>query len=56
MGDRPRLDSQRTPTIANDRDFWYNLPANFDVLDAAYRMFLSSDDLQYVTDPVFLNF
>ncbi|MBK6459065.1 MAG: hypothetical protein IPF87_23790 [Gemmatimonadetes bacterium] len=40
----------------NDRDFWYNLPANFDVLDAAYRMFLWSDDPAYVTDPVFLNF
>ena len=28
----------------NDQDFWYNLPANFDVLDAAYRMFLWSGD------------
>lgn len=40
----------------NDNEFWYDLPANFDVLDAAYRMFLWSGDLRYVDDPVFLNF
>ncbi len=40
----------------DDRDFWYNLPANFDVLDAAYRMFLWSGDRGYVTDSAFLHF
>ena len=40
----------------NDALFWYNLPANFDVLDACYRMYLWSGDLRYVNDPVFLNF
>lgn len=40
----------------NDNEFWYDLPANFDVLDASYRMFLWSGDLTYVNDPVFLNF
>jgi hypothetical protein len=40
----------------NDAQFWYNLPANFDVLDASYRMFLWSGDLAYVNDPVFRNF
>jgi hypothetical protein len=40
----------------NDDEFWYDLPANFDVLDACYRMFLWTGDLTYVNDPVFLNF
>jgi hypothetical protein len=41
---------------ANDADFWYNLPANFDVLDASYRMYLWTGDTSYLNDPVFLNF
>lgn len=40
----------------NDAEFWYNLPANFDVLDACYRMYLWSGNLRYVNDSVFLNF
>lgn len=40
----------------DDAHFWYNLPANFDVLDASYRMFLWSGDLSYIDDPVFRNF
>ena len=28
----------------SDQEFWYNLPANFDVLDACYRMFLWTGD------------
>ena len=40
----------------NDADFWYNLPANFDVLDACYRMNLWTGDRTYLDDPVFLNF
>jgi hypothetical protein len=40
----------------NDREFWYNLPANFDVLDACYRMYLWTGDKSYIDDPVFLNF
>jgi len=40
----------------NDQEFWYNLPANFDVLDACYRMYLWTGDKSYVEDPVFLNF
>ena len=40
----------------NDRDFWYNLPANFDVLDAAWRMYLWSGDRDYVNDGTFLDF
>ena len=40
----------------NDAEFWYNLPANFDVLDACYRMFLFTGDASYIDDPAFLNF
>lgn len=40
----------------NDREFWYNLPANFDILDTCYRMYLWTGDKTYIEDPVFLNF
>lgn len=40
----------------NDAEFWYNLPANFDVLDCCFRMFVWTGDRTYVDDPVFLNF
>jgi hypothetical protein len=40
----------------DDAHFWYNLPANFDILDACYRMYVWSGDQTYITDPVFLNF
>jgi hypothetical protein len=40
----------------SDAEFWYNLPANFDILDACYRMYLWTGDLTYINDPVFLNF
>jgi hypothetical protein len=40
----------------SDDAFWYNLPANFDVLDACYRMYLWTGDRTYIDDPVFLNF
>ncbi|HJV47905.1 MAG TPA: hypothetical protein VJ549_01390 [Geothrix sp.] len=40
----------------DDRDFWYNLPANFDVLDCCYRMYLWTGDAAYLKDPVFLTF
>jgi len=40
----------------SDKDFWYNLPANFDVIDACFRMYLWTGDSSYIHDPVFLNF
>lgn len=40
----------------SDAEFWYNLPANFDVLDACFRMYLWTGDRSYIDDPVFLNF
>jgi hypothetical protein len=40
----------------DDTQFWYNLPANFDVLDACYRMYVWSGDSTYITHPAFQNF
>ena len=40
----------------NDAEFWYNLPANFDILNACYRMYVWTGDMTYINDPVFLNF
>ncbi len=45
------IDKQGNPSSAdyvNDDDFWYNLPANFDVIDAAYRMWLWTGDDTYI--------
>ena len=53
------IDRTGKPSSADyvsDDDFWYNLPANFDVMNAALRMFLWTGDSAYVTDPVFLDF
>jgi len=41
---------------AGDAEFWYNLPANFDILDCCYRMYVWTGDLTFVTDPAFLDF
>jgi hypothetical protein len=40
----------------NDAEFWYNLPANFDILNCCFRMYVWTGNLAYVNDPVFLNF
>jgi alpha-galactosidase len=40
----------------NDRDFWYNLPSNFDVLDACWRQYLWTGNRAYIKDPAFLDF
>ena len=40
----------------NDRDFWYNLPANFDVLDAGWRQYLWTGNRAYIEAPAFLEF
>jgi hypothetical protein len=39
----------------NDRDFWYNLPANFDVTDACWRQYLWTGNRAYVDEPIFLD-
>ena len=40
----------------SDADFWYNLPANFDFIDACYRAWLWTGDSAYLSEPVFVNF
>jgi hypothetical protein len=35
----------------SDKDFWYNLPANFDLLDSIVRMWRWTGDSTYVNDP-----
>jgi hypothetical protein len=51
-----RLNRPASVDYKSDAEFWYNLPANFDVLDTCYRMFLWTGDTSYIDDPVFLNF
>ncbi len=53
------IDKDGKPSSAdyvNDDDFWYNLPANFDVMSACLRMFMWTGDSAYITGPIFLNF
>jgi hypothetical protein len=40
----------------SDDDFWYNLPANFDLLDAIVRMWRWTGNDKYLNDPRFRNF
>jgi len=40
----------------SDSDFWFNLPANFDVLNACYQVYLWTGDRTYIEDPAFINF
>ena len=41
---------------ANDKEFWYNLNANFDVMQACLKMYQWTGDAGYLTDSVFTNF
>lgn len=40
----------------NDREFWYNLNANFDLLFACWRLYIWTGDTAYVRHPVFTHF
>jgi hypothetical protein len=40
----------------NDKEFWYNLPANFDVLYATQRLYLWTGNKHYINDPAFVRF
>jgi hypothetical protein len=40
----------------SDTDFWYNLPSNFDVLDACWRQFQWTGDREYIEGAAFANF
>jgi hypothetical protein len=53
------IDRYNRPAPADyksDTEFWYCLPANYDVLDACSRMYLWTGDLAYIDNPAFLNF
>lgn len=41
---------------ANDKEFWYNLNANFDLIQACFKMYEWTGDLDYLTDSCFTNF
>jgi len=40
----------------NDREFWYNLNANFDLLDACWRSYLWTGDTMFLNNPAFQYF
>lgn len=40
----------------NDKDFWYNLNANFDIIDASYKLYLWTGNKAYINDPLFDRF
>lgn len=40
----------------NDNEFWYNLNANFDVIQACWKMYQWTADSTYLYDPCFTNF
>ncbi len=41
---------------ASDKDFWYNLPANFELLDVCRRMYELTGDSDYIMDEDFVRF
>tara|TARA_R110000868_G_scaffold163800_2_gene396137 strand:- start:7240 stop:8772 length:1533 start_codon:yes stop_codon:yes gene_type:complete len=40
----------------NDQDFWYNLPANFDITYSAYRLYKWTGNEEYLNNPDLINF
>ncbi|RSL19033.1 hypothetical protein EDE15_4646 [Edaphobacter aggregans] len=53
------IDGEGRPSSADyvsDADFWFNLPANFDMLDAIVRMWRWTGDDTYRDDPRFREF
>ncbi|MCE7995738.1 MAG: hypothetical protein HEP71_27410 [Roseivirga sp.] len=51
-----RYDKPAPVDYENDKDFWYNLPANFDMLYSAHRLYTWSGNKAYLDNPDFLNF
>jgi hypothetical protein len=51
-----RYDKPAPVDYETDKDFWYNLPANFDVVYNAWRLYQWTGDKTYLNDPVFKNF
>ncbi|CAN5496174.1 hypothetical protein BH10BAC4_BH10BAC4_26060 [soil metagenome] len=40
----------------SDDDFWYNLPGNFDILNACFRQYQWTGDTTFLYDKAFVNF
>ncbi len=40
----------------NDEQFWYNLPSNFDVVQACFKLYEWTGNKEYLYNPVFINF
>lgn len=51
-----KLDRPAPVDYKSDGDFWYNLPANFDVLDACYRQYQWTGDTTYLNNAYFREF
>ncbi|WP_309122354.1 hypothetical protein [Paenibacillus sp.] len=51
-----RWDRPAPVDYTDDSDFWYNLPANFDVLDCCSRMYRWTGDSAYLSDADFASF
>jgi hypothetical protein len=51
-----RNDKPAPVDYSNDNDFWYNLNANFDIIDACYKLYLWTGDTTYISDPAFEKF
>ena len=51
-----KLDRPAPVDYNNDQDFWYNLPANFDLIDCCWRQYLWTGDVDYLNHPLFEQF
>jgi len=51
-----RLGKPAPEDYRNDKEFWYNLNANFDVLNACWKLYLWTGDEEYIKGKLFENF
>ncbi|QSX36574.1 glucosidase family protein [Shewanella sedimentimangrovi] len=51
-----RHDRPAPVDYTSDQDFWYNLPANFDLIDCCWRQYLWTGDKDYLEHPDFVEF
>jgi len=51
-----RYDLPAPVDYETDKDFWYNLPANFDVIFNSYRLYNWTGNTAYLENPDFKNF
>lgn len=51
-----RYDKPAPVDYENEKDFWYNLPANFDVTYTAYRLYNWTGNKEYLENPDLSNF